>query len=285
MEDLHTFLDLVGVARLLSQSFSNFACAMTRRTVYSRDQVLALRKTPPLFTSRPEIPAELRRPYRGCRAGNKRWERKRRYKPCLPSIIMGNVRSLANKTDELSALIRTQREYRECSILCFTESWLNQNVPDSHLHLNGFTTVRADRVYHQTGKKRGGGLAVFDRWCNPGHITVKEVICQPDIELTSPWSKDSQHPGGSVRKRSPEAVESLQGCFEATQWDVLCDPHNQIVTIDEVTSCVTDYINFCVDSVVPSKTIRCFANNKPWVTSNLKHLLNQKKRGSLQDRG
>ncbi|KAI4893335.1 hypothetical protein NFI96_005520 [Prochilodus magdalenae] len=80
----------------------------------------------------------------------------------------------------------------------------------------------------------------------------------------------------SVRKWSPEAVESLQGCFEATQWDVLCDPHNQ--DIDEVTSCVTDYINFCVDSVVPSKTIRCFANNKPWVTSNLKHLLNQKKR-------
>ncbi|KAI4892795.1 hypothetical protein NFI96_002483, partial [Prochilodus magdalenae] len=135
---------------------------MTRRIVYSRDQLLALRKTPPLFTSRLEIPAELRRPYRGCRAGNKRRERKRRYKPCLPSIIMGNVRSLANKTDELSALIRTQREYRECSILCFTESWLNQNVPDSHVHLNGFTTVRADRVYHQT---------------------VKEVICQPDIEL------------------------------------------------------------------------------------------------------
>ncbi|KAI4899536.1 hypothetical protein NFI96_002056 [Prochilodus magdalenae] len=140
-----------------------------------RDELLALRKTPPLFTSRLEIPAELRRPYRGCRAGNKRRERKRRYKPRLPSIIMGNMRSLANKTDKLSALIRTQREYRECSILCFTESWLNQNVPDSHVHLNGFTTVRADRVYHQTGKKRGGGLAVFvnDRWCNPGHITVK----------------------------------------------------------------------------------------------------------------
>ncbi|KAI4874712.1 hypothetical protein NFI96_009725 [Prochilodus magdalenae] len=373
---------------------------MTRRIVYSRDQLLALRKTPPLFTSRLKIPAELRRPYRGCRAGNKRRERKRRYKPCLPSIIMGNVRSLANKTDELSALIRTQREYRECSILCFTESWLNQNVPDSHVHLNGFTTVRADRVYHQTGKKRGGGLAVFvnDRWCNPGHITVKEVICQPDIELCvvgmRPYylpreftkvvmcavyvppsanadvacdvinsaiarvqnqspnafiavSGDFNHtslssclptftqfvkcstrenrtldllyanvkaaynskalpPLGrsdhnlvvltpqykplvqrqpasirSVRKWSPEAVESLQGCFEATQWDVLCDPHNQ--DIDEVTSCVTDYINFCVDSVVPSKTIRCFANNKPWVTSNLKHLLNQKKRGDKEE--
>ncbi|KAI4900669.1 hypothetical protein NFI96_025608, partial [Prochilodus magdalenae] len=80
----------------------------------------------------------------------------------------------------------------------------------------------------------------------------------------------------TVRKWSPEAVESLQGCFEATQWDVLCDPHNQ--DIDEVTSCVTDYINFCVDSIVPSKTIRCFANNKRWVTSNLKYLLNQKKR-------
>ncbi|KAI4904709.1 hypothetical protein NFI96_025773, partial [Prochilodus magdalenae] len=55
----------------------------------------------------------------------------------------------------------------------------------------------------------------------------------------------------TVRKWSPEAVESLQGCFETTQWDVLYNPHNQ--DIDEVTSCVTDYINFCVDPLKPSK--------------------------------
>jgi len=42
---------------------------------------------------------------------------RRRYKPCLPSLIMGNVRALTNKTDELTALARSQREYRETDVL------------------------------------------------------------------------------------------------------------------------------------------------------------------------
>lgn len=34
-------------------------------------------------------------------------------------------------------------------------------------------------------KKKGGGFAVLvnERWCNPGHITVTECVCMPDIEL------------------------------------------------------------------------------------------------------
>ncbi|KAI4897870.1 hypothetical protein NFI96_007237 [Prochilodus magdalenae] len=37
-------------------------------------------------------------------------------------------------------------------------------------------------------------------------------------------------------------------------------------------------MNFCMDVVVPVKTVRCFANNKPWITSSVKGLLNKKKR-------
>ena len=85
--------------------------------VYTREQLLALCSTGVLPVERPEIPAELRRRRRGCRAGKMRREKKRRYKPCIPSVIMGNVRSLPNKMDELTALTRLQREYRECSIM------------------------------------------------------------------------------------------------------------------------------------------------------------------------
>ena len=35
---------------------------------------------------------------------------------------MRNVRSLGNKTDKLAVLIKTQREYCECSVLCFMET-------------------------------------------------------------------------------------------------------------------------------------------------------------------
>ncbi|KAK1882818.1 Protein-lysine N-methyltransferase EFM5 [Dissostichus eleginoides] len=108
----------------------------------------------------------------------------RRFKPYLPSVIMGNVRSLTNKTDELAALVKTQREYQESSLLCFTETWLHRDIPDCLVEPDGFTVVRADRDT-RSGKKRGGGLAVFinKKWCNPVHVTVKDSICTLDIEL------------------------------------------------------------------------------------------------------
>lgn len=45
----------------------------------------------------------------------------------------------------------------------------------------------------------------------------------------------------------------------------------------ELTDCLTEYINFCVDTSVPVKTV-CFPNNKPWVTKDIKALLIVKKR-------
>lgn len=91
-----------------------------------------------------DIPAELRRRRHGSGAGVKTRERnKRRFKPCLPSIVMGSVRSLANELDELTALVNGQREYRECSLLCLTETWLNANIPDCSVEIAGASGHRA----------------------------------------------------------------------------------------------------------------------------------------------
>ena len=46
--------------------------------VYTQDQLLGLRHTHLLCAERPEIPEELRRRRRGCRAGVKRRQRRRR---------------------------------------------------------------------------------------------------------------------------------------------------------------------------------------------------------------
>ncbi|CAB1441533.1 unnamed protein product [Pleuronectes platessa] len=40
---------------------------------------------------------------------------------------MGNMRSLMNKMDELSRLVKTQMENHEFSLLCFTETWLHSD--------------------------------------------------------------------------------------------------------------------------------------------------------------
>lgn len=39
--------------------------------------------------------------------------------------------------------------------------------------------------------------------------------------------------------------------------------------------CLTDYLNICVDQVVPVKTVKCFTNNKPWITSEVKEVVNR----------
>ena len=47
---------------------------------------------------------------------------------------------------------------------------------------------------------------------------------------------------------------------------------------DELTDIVTSYISLCVDGIIPSREIKIYPNNKPWVTKELKYLLNEKKR-------
>ncbi len=53
----------------------------------------------------------------------------------LPSIHLANLRSLPNKTDELLLLSQTNKDFSNSAALCFTETWLNDAIPDSALHL------------------------------------------------------------------------------------------------------------------------------------------------------
>jgi len=87
--------------------------------------------------------------------------RKRRFRPYLPSIMMGNVQSLVNKMDELTSLTRSKSVFREGSVMCFTETWLHDNVPDTIVSLAGFQLVRADSSCKESGKKKGGGVAIY----------------------------------------------------------------------------------------------------------------------------
>ncbi|KAI3377608.1 hypothetical protein L3Q82_008438 [Scortum barcoo] len=196
---------------------------------------------------------------------------------------MGNVRSLPNKMDELAALTRHQREYRECSLLLFTETWLTALTPDTAAELDGFTLLRADRS-KESGKRKGGGLAVLvnDRWCNPGHITVKEQHCCKDIELLAvsmrPYylPREFTHALVVVVDGLKKPRRTLKDCFNTTLWDVFSDAHGE--DIDSLTHCLTDYINFCVENTVPTRTVRSFSNSKPWITPDIKALLKEKRR-------
>ena len=88
-----------------------------------------------------------------------------------------------------------------------------------------------------------------------------------------------------MRGKSRESVEQLQhdrftGCFDyCTNSDVF---HNSCDSLDEFTDTITSCVSFCVDSVVPVKRCKMYANNKPWVSKQLKEVLNKTKRVYFQ---
>ena len=69
--------------------------------------------------------------------------------------------------------------------------------------------------------------------------------------------------------------KNLKDCFGSTDWDLFVEANNN--NIDKISEVVTDYINYCTENIVPTKRVKCFANNKPWVTKGLKTILNEKK--------
>ena len=67
----------------------------------------------------------------------------------------------------------------------------------------------------------------------------------------------------TVNVWSVDNVETLKGCFICTDWEVFT-PNNP--DINTATDSVTDYIKFCTETVIPKKTVKCFTNNKPYIT-------------------
>ncbi len=88
--------------------------------------------------------------------------------------MLSNVRSLENKLDLIQLSRSTQHEARDCCVFVFTETWLNDNIPDSAIQLNRLTCYRADRDTTLSGKSRVGGLCLYinKEWCNNAAVAL-----------------------------------------------------------------------------------------------------------------
>ncbi len=102
----------------------------------------------------------------GKRAGTLVKLRQHGLRTLLPSIHLANLCSLPNKTNKLLLLSRTNKDFSNSAALCFTETWLNDAIPDSVLHLPNFQLIRADRDTESTEKSRGGGTWEVAYRCN-----------------------------------------------------------------------------------------------------------------------
>ena len=48
--------------------------------------------------------------------------------------------------------------------------------------------------------------------------------------------------------------------------------------LDELANVTCSYATFCRDMIIPSKRIKMYSNNKPWVTKSVKSSIQTKKR-------
>jgi hypothetical protein len=84
-----------------------------------------------------------------------------------------------------------------------------------------------------------------------------------------------------VRKWSDECINTLKSCFDCTVWEELYDDGCEL---DQNVDVCCSYIQFCTDVIVPRKAVTVFPNNKPWITKDVKEVINKKKRALSGDR-
>ena len=130
------------------------------------------------------LPKDIIKRKRGKKGVVKQRLRKLRCKLYLPLLILGNVQSLQNNMEELCANVKYANEFRSANLMCFTESWLSENVADSHVNIEGFS-IFCVHITNDKKKLKGGGLWVFvnEQWCHPNNIAIKHKSCTKKVKM------------------------------------------------------------------------------------------------------
>ncbi len=78
----------------------------------------------------------------------------------------------------------------------------------------------------------------------------------------------------------------LQDCFDHMDWDMFRAASDE--DIEAYSDSVTCFIRKCMEDVVPTKTIRIYPNQKPWIKSDVRSALSARtsafKSGNTDDR-
>lgn len=129
------------------------------------------------------------------------------FKSCLDtytSFVHLNVQSLVPKLD----IINT--ELKRIDVLCFSETWLNSDISNDDLLLDGFhPPYRNDRI-----GRRGGGVAIYVK--NNLHTTIRNDLAMFGLE--SVWveirAKCNKHVLVGVFYRPPDSCANVYNLIE-----------------------------------------------------------------------
>jgi hypothetical protein len=78
----------------------------------------------------------------------------------------------------------------------------------------------------------------------------------------------------TVKQWTEDALGELQASLECTDWSAFTDNNTDLNNLVDVVTC---YVQFCVNNAIPTKKVKVFPNNKPWITKEVKSVINKKK--------
>ena len=151
----------------------------------------------------------------------------------------------------------------------FNDCTLSKVLPNFKQHVN--IPTRKDKTidYFYSNIKDS-----YDKCFSLPRLGISDHAVVHLVPTYKPVLKRSKPEIKCIKSMDDSACEALKGCFDCTDWDVLTDSCD---SFDEQVFTISSYVNFCEDLVSTSKNVRCYPNNKPWLTKDLKIIINEKK--------
>ena len=141
-------------------------------------------------------------------------------------VLSLNVRSLFKKIDQCRAML----DHESLDIISFSETWLNSSIPTAALDISGYHSVRQDRNFKNTSKKRGGGLITY---IHQKHMDKLQVL--PELSMSNPNCEALW-----IRLNMPHCKDII-----------LCNIYRP--PSGKINECV-DYLERCLSSINTNKT-------------------------------
>lgn len=193
----------------------------------------------------------------------------------LVSITAVYVPPSSNTKEAMSVLYRTISELQSahpegCFIIAvdFNQANMKTVLPNFHQHVDcatrGMNTL--DSAY--TNMKNAFKAAPRPHLGSSDHLSVMLIPAyKPLLIREKPTVRQ-------VRVWPEGAMEALQDCFECTEWDMFkkAATFSDHINMDEYAMTVSAYINKCMEDVSVTKTITTRANQKPWMTNEVRKM-------------
>ena len=102
------------------------------------------------------------------------------------------------------------------------------------------------------------------------------------IQLIPSYKQKLKQHKPSVKKIkmwTEDGIDELKSCFDSTDWELFTSN----TTLNEATVLISDYIDFCITTIIKEKEVKIYPNNKPWMSKEIKGLLKQKEQAAREN--